>query len=51
MERAGSGVALIVRRVAEIAGFLNPVVHLIAGRLTDRTAWLGALVTESRDFH
>lgn len=32
MERAGSGVAMIVRRVAEIAGFMNPVIHLIAGR-------------------
>ncbi|HMP00568.1 MAG TPA: NAD(P)H-hydrate dehydratase [Kiritimatiellia bacterium] len=32
MERAGGGVASIVRRVAEIAGFMNPVVHLIAGR-------------------
>lgn len=32
MERAGSGVAMIVRRVAEIAGFMNPFIHLIAGR-------------------
>lgn len=32
MERAGSGVAMIVRRVAEIAGFMHPVIHLIAGR-------------------
>jgi NAD(P)H-hydrate epimerase len=32
MERAGAGVAMIVRRVAEIAGFMNPVIHLIAGR-------------------
>ncbi|MGA1531229.1 MAG: NAD(P)H-hydrate epimerase, partial [Kiritimatiellia bacterium] len=32
MERAGSGVAMITRRVAEIAGFMHPVIHLIAGR-------------------
>ena len=27
------------------------VVHLIAGKLVDYTAWLGALTTRSRDFH
>ncbi len=32
MERAGQGVAMLVRRMAEIAGFMNPVIHLIAGR-------------------
>jgi len=32
MERAGTGVAMIVRRIAETAGFINPVIHLIAGR-------------------
>lgn len=32
MERAGSGVAMVVRRMAEVAGFMNPVIHLIAGR-------------------
>jgi len=32
MERAGMGVAMIVRRIAETAGFVNPVIHLIAGR-------------------
>lgn len=32
MERAGGGVAALVRRMAEIAGFVNPMIHLIAGR-------------------
>lgn len=32
MERAGNGVAALVRRMAEIAGFVNPMIHLIAGR-------------------
>jgi len=32
MERAGHGVTMVVRRIAEIAGFVNPVIHLIAGR-------------------
>ena len=32
MERAGNGVAMLVRRMAEIAGFMNPMIHLIAGR-------------------
>lgn len=32
MERAGQGVADIVRRLAEVSGFVNPAVHLIAGR-------------------
>lgn len=32
MERAGQGVVMVVRRMAEIAGFMNPVIHLIAGR-------------------
>lgn len=32
MERAGNGVAMLVRRMAEIAGFMNPTIHLIAGR-------------------
>ncbi len=45
---------LLGARLLEVAGTVEcdgDVVHLIAGRLTDRTAWLGALVTESRDFH
>ena len=32
MERAGHGVTMAVRRMAEIAGFVNPMIHLIAGR-------------------
>lgn len=32
MERAGFGVADIVRRLAEVSGFFNATVHLIAGR-------------------
>lgn len=32
MERAGNGVAMQVRRMAEVAGFVNPMIHLIAGR-------------------
>ncbi|HMP89982.1 MAG TPA: NAD(P)H-hydrate dehydratase [Kiritimatiellia bacterium] len=32
MERAGHGVTMAVRRIAEIAGFMNPMIHLIAGR-------------------
>lgn len=32
MERAGQGVADIVQRLAESAGFHHPLVHLIAGR-------------------
>lgn len=32
MERAGNGVAMVVRGVAEAAGFVNPMIHLIAGR-------------------
>jgi error-prone DNA polymerase len=27
------------------------VLHLVAERLADRSAWLGRLVTRSRDFH
>jgi NAD(P)H-hydrate epimerase len=32
MERAGNGVAALVRRLAEVTGFMNPLIHLIAGR-------------------
>jgi NAD(P)H-hydrate epimerase len=32
MERAGQGVATAVRRLAEVSGFPDPVIHLIAGR-------------------
>jgi NAD(P)H-hydrate epimerase len=32
MRRAGEGVAHVVRRLAEIAGYDNPLVHVIAGR-------------------
>ncbi|MEK6747993.1 MAG: error-prone DNA polymerase [Pseudomonadota bacterium] len=39
---------LIVHGVVERAG---AVVHVIAGRLRDASAWLGDLVIDSRDFH
>jgi error-prone DNA polymerase len=45
---------LLAARLLEVAGTLEregPVIHLIAGRLTDRSAWLGALPVASRDFH
>ena len=32
MDRAGQGVADVARRVAETAGFVNPWIHLVAGR-------------------
>ena len=32
MDRAGEGVAMAVRRMAEAAGFPSPLIHLIAGR-------------------
>lgn len=32
MERAGQGVAAAVRRLAEVTGFPDPVIHLVAGR-------------------
>lgn len=32
MERAGQGVATAARRLAEVSGFPDPIVHLIAGR-------------------
>lgn len=32
MDRAGQGVADMVRRLTEVAGFTNPLVHLLAGR-------------------
>jgi hydroxyethylthiazole kinase-like uncharacterized protein yjeF len=32
MARAGEGVAYSVRRIAELAGFVDPCIHLIAGR-------------------
>lgn len=52
MERAGSGVALIVRRVAEIAGFLNPVVHLIAGRgQNGGDAFVAARLLKEQGYH
>jgi error-prone DNA polymerase len=46
--------ALIESRLLEVHGELQQqegVSHLIAHRLIDRTALLGALVTRSRDFH
>jgi len=45
---------LLHARLLEVAGTVEregAVVHLIAGRLTDRSAWLGDLLTPSRDFH
>jgi len=41
-------------RLLEVRGRLQKesgVIHIITGRLIDRSAWLGALPTESRDFH
>jgi ADP-dependent NAD(P)H-hydrate dehydratase / NAD(P)H-hydrate epimerase len=32
MDRAGQGVASVVRRLAEASGFVAPVIHLVAGR-------------------
>ena len=46
--------ALIESRLLEVHGELQQqegVSHLIAHRLIDRTALLGALMTHSRDFH
>ncbi len=44
---------LLHARLLEVAGTVEregEVVHLVAGRLTDRSAWLGALLAPSRDF-
>lgn len=41
-------------RLLEVRGRLQKesgVIHIITGRLIDRSAWLGELPTESRDFH
>lgn len=41
-------------RLLEVRGRLQKesgVIHLVTGRLIDRSAWLGELPTESRDFH
>ncbi len=46
--------ALVSARLLEVHGRLQRaegVTHLVARRLIDRTALLGALVTRSRDFH
>jgi len=32
MDRAGQGIAEVVRRLAEVSGFVHPSVHLLAGR-------------------
>lgn len=32
MQRAGEGVAHVVKRIADVAGYESPVIHLIAGR-------------------
>jgi error-prone DNA polymerase len=44
---------LLHARLLEVAGTVEregEVIHLVAGRLTDRSAWLGALLAPSRDF-
>ncbi|MFZ5492567.1 MAG: error-prone DNA polymerase [Pseudomonadota bacterium] len=44
---------LLHARLLEVAGTVEregAVIHLVAGRLTDRSAWLGALLAPSRDF-
>ena len=46
--------ALLDARLLEVHGRLQHqegVTHLVARRLIDRTALLGALLTRSRDFH
>jgi error-prone DNA polymerase len=45
---------VLASRLVEVSGNVErerEVVHLIAGRLVDRTPLLGALETRSRDFH
>jgi len=45
---------VLASRLVEVAGIIErerEVVHLIAGRLIDKTPMLGALETRSRDFH
>ena len=44
---------LLHARLLEVAGTVEregEVIHLVAGRLTDCSAWLGALLAPSRDF-
>ncbi len=46
--------ALLASKLVEVGGLIErdgEVVHLIAGRLVDRSAWLGSLDVPSRDFH
>ncbi len=51
MERAGFGVADIVRRVAEVSGFMNAGVHLIAGRGNNGgDAFVAARILKEMDF-
>ena len=45
---------VLASRLVEVAGVVErerEVVHLIAGRLIDKTPMLGTLQTHSRDFH
>jgi error-prone DNA polymerase len=45
---------LLESRLMEVQGRLQregEVVHVVAERLVDRSAWLGALEVSSRDFH
>jgi error-prone DNA polymerase len=45
---------LLGARLLEVAGQVQregPVVHLVAERMADRSALLGALDVRSRDFH
>ncbi len=52
MERAGSGVTSAVRRIAEVAGLLNPVILLIAGRgQNGGDAFVAARQLKEEDFH
>jgi error-prone DNA polymerase len=45
---------LLESRLMEVHGRVQregPVIHVVAERLVDRSAWLGALLVSSRDFH
>jgi error-prone DNA polymerase len=45
---------MIEARLLEVQGELQRqegIQHVIARRLVDRSAWLGELLTRSRDFH
>ena len=52
MERAGKGVADILRRLIEIAGFIHPTIRLIAGRGNNGgDAFVAARCLKEMSFH